>query len=286
MWSAQGRLRDGPDLNLGPPLDWRRGDIALPVPPVVLVPDAALRLRWDRAVLDWLRQGDAAAAHSLRDLSLGLAVGQARLAPRVFWKICAAFFEVLGSLNATADPVLKRAVARILQQCAALVRGESAEPEALAQLLLNHCQAVAPADAAALPLWTVLRQAYVATPQAHSPDDWLNAADEDSQRLETALAGWSLTPQLPLPANAVPWAWALAVSAGDAGLAVLADFAGLLAQALQAATAWSRTPEQAQMLAASAEHLRQLLHQHAAGFEKAPQPALLQALRALAHTTA
>lgn len=284
MRSAQGRLRDGSDLSLDQPFDWRRGDIALPAPPVALVADAALRRRWDRALLDWLRQGDAAPAQLLHDLSLGLAVAQVELMPRAFWKISAAFFEVRAALPASPDTLLKRLALHILLQCAAQVRGETRVPEDLARRLLAHCRTAAADDAHAPPLWRALRQAFAMAPSRVS-DDWLNAADAHSQQLEAALAAWALTPQLPLPHNAAPWAWALSVSADDAGLAVLADFAGQLAQGLQVALR-GVTADQAQMLAASAEHLRQLLHQHAAGFEKTPQPALLQGLRDMSRTTA
>lgn len=285
MWSAQGRFRDGADLSLGASLDWRRGDIPLASPPAPLTADPALRARWDRALLDWLRQGDAAPALELRDLCLGLALGQPELAERAFWKIGAAFFEVQALAPSPRDAELKRLALHILLHCAARSRGDAEPaPEELARRLLAHCGTVA-ATAADAPLWRALRLAYAAGPVAAGEDRWLGPADEDSQRLEAALAAWAAALPSPLPGNAAPWAWSLAVRAGEAGLAVLAGFAAELAQALQAAMR-GVTPEQAATLAAAAEHLRQLLHQHAAGFDKAPQPALLQGLRDLSRTSA
>lgn len=287
MRSAQGRLRDGPDLTLDRPFDWRRGDFALPDIPEPFPADSGpqARQRWERATLHWLRRAEPAAAHELRDLSLGLAQAQAELAQRVFWKISAAFFEMLEQARADDSPAnetaCKRALAAILRQGATGAPEPSAE---LAQSLLAYCLTAVPIDTAAVPLWNGVCQAYAEAPTRVS-EVWLGAADEASRQLEAALASWIVTPQLPLPRNAVPWAWTLAVRAGDVGLAVLAEFAEALALALQAALR-GVDAEQAQLLAQAAEHLRHLLHQHAAGFEKTPQPALLQGLRELSRTTA
>ena len=280
MRSAQGRLRDGSDLSLDQPLDWRRADFALPSHPAAVAADAALRERWDRLVLDWLRRGEPASARELSDLSLGLAAGQRELAPRAFWKIGAAYLEMLAGRGEPPAPAAKRAVAGLQRQCAALVRGESGVAQELAQTLLAQCREALPHGDGTPPLWAALRVLFEAVP-ARISDDWLNEADVDSQQLEAALTAWAVTPQLPLPPNAVPWAWALSVRADDAGLGVLADFASQLAMGLQGALG-GVSADQAQMLAAAAEHLRQLLHQHAAGFEKSPQPALLQGLHEMA----
>ena len=77
------------------------------------------------AVLDTHTHADhITAARKLRELCLHFAAAQTALQPRVFWKICAAFFEsqVLG-LNPD-DLHAKRVTSRILQQYSALVRGE------------------------------------------------------------------------------------------------------------------------------------------------------------------
>lgn len=263
-------------------LDWRRADITLPLSAWAEVTDAASRERWDRAVLGWLRHQDEDTSLTLHELSLGLSGGQANLAWRAFWKISAAFFEVLAHLPVVEAPVVKRLALQILLQCAAQFRGEPAPSQSLAVDLLRHCRLLAPSDLD-LPWWQRLRQGFEPASTADQ-QDWLGAADQSSQQLEAQLSAWAEAEDPALPRNAIPLAWSLAVDAEDAGLDAMAEFATLLAQCLQSVL-YAATPEQAQLLAAAASHLRQLLHQHAAGMDKPAQAALLQSLRDWARTT-
>lgn len=285
MWSAQGRFRNGPDLSLGLPLDWRRADVVLPSWPHALSCRPDLREDWDRAVLAWLRQPDAPHALALRHLSLELSHGQANLPWRAFWKIAAAFFELRSQLASAEDQEARKLVLQLLLQCVALLSHQSKPSEELVAALLRHCQGVA-AQAQALndaPLWQGLELA-LGLGVAATRQDWLSLADHSSQQLESMLSARHADLQLPAWLHAASLAWALAVHAEDCQQPVLADYSCQLAQALQAASR-AHTPEQAQLLADAARHLRQLLHQDAAGIAKRPQEELVQSLRELARTT-
>ena len=281
MWSAQGRFRNGSDLSLGPPLDWRRADIVLAAWPDIQPGRTASREEWDRAVLAWLRQPDAANAQALRQLSLSLARGQADLAWRAFCKIAAAFFELRSQLAPLADAKAKTMALQILLQCAALLRHEPEPSHDLALALLQECQHLAAHDQE--DGWQVLGKALGAAPAAPQPD-WLGLADPYSRQLESMLsAGAQDLPSTQL-IHAASLAWALSVGAEDQGLGALSDYCCQLALALQAAARKVLAPYQARVLASAAQHLRHLLHQQAAGIAKTPQEDLLQALRDFALT--
>ena len=106
------------------PVTWRWQDPTLPVTLRPLGYDPQPRAHFEQAVLRVIKSRDGSAARKLRELCLHFAAAQTALQPRVYWKICAAFFEsqVLG-LNPD-DLHAKRVTSRILQQYSALVRGE------------------------------------------------------------------------------------------------------------------------------------------------------------------
>ena len=114
---------------------------------------------------------------------------------------------------------------------------------------------------------------------------YLNEADEWSRRMLTELGEWSLELHRPLPPTASPLAHSLAGSSATVGFEPLSALARLLEQALDHLQHQrSGTPHQAGVFVDSAEDIRRLLHQFAAGFLKEPTPRLLRALQAIIDT--
>ncbi|MCE1250879.1 MAG: Hpt domain-containing protein [Comamonadaceae bacterium] len=114
---------------------------------------------------------------------------------------------------------------------------------------------------------------------------YVNEADEWSRRLESVLHDWAQQPQESLPDTAVALAHSLAGSSATVGFTDLSELARLLEHALQHVQLQSAAQAaQVQTFLAASEEIRRLLHQFAAGFLKAPQPSLLDALRDILHT--
>ncbi|WP_137895136.1 Hpt domain-containing protein [Ramlibacter sp. 2FC] len=134
------------------PLAWRWTDPALPLSEPALASAPALRARLDQGILKLMKSGDLQAAAELGQISLGLARGQQALQPRVFWQICAGFFEALSRGALRADAYVKRSASRILLQYATLAQGDPVVSDRLAQDLLFFCAQALPApDSALLP---------------------------------------------------------------------------------------------------------------------------------------
>jgi len=117
---------------------------------------------------------------------------------------------------------------------------------------------------------------------------YLNEADEWSRRLCTTLAEWSLERHEPVPDQAEALAHSLAGASATVGFQPLSDIARALEHALGAVALHQQggvvaTAEQSQLFVDSAEDIRRLLHQFAAGFFKEPNPELLAALDRLLH---
>lgn len=111
---------------------------------------------------------------------------------------------------------------------------------------------------------------------------YLNEADEWSRQLVTELAEWAMELHQPLPDSAVGLAHSLAGSSATVGFTVLSGMARELEHALQHAQVEAHgTERQARVFSAVAEDIRRLLHQFAAGFLKAPNQGVLDALHSL-----
>ncbi len=139
---------------------WSWVDAAMPISAPPTAYDPKVRALLDQNVLRVVKTGDRTAALALRDASLSLAAGQPVLDQRVFWSICAAFFEATGKGLCTTDVYAKRAASRVLLQYATLARGEPLVSERLAQDLLFFCAQAQPARAADAPTLVALRAAY------------------------------------------------------------------------------------------------------------------------------
>jgi chemosensory pili system protein ChpA (sensor histidine kinase/response regulator) len=114
---------------------------------------------------------------------------------------------------------------------------------------------------------------------------YLNEADEWSRRLLTELTEWSFELDRPLSGSTVGLAHSLSGSSATVGFFSLSEIARALEQALRHVQLHAQgIPEHAQVFVESAEDIRRLLHQFAAGFLKKPDPALLEALKEILDT--
>ena len=141
-------------------IDWSWIDAALNAQITPLPYTPAVRSQLDTLVLRVVKTNDAGAALRLRDLSLGLSTAQTALEPRVFWKICAAFFEAVASGLVPADIYAKRAASRVLQQYATLAKGDESVSDRLAQDLLFFCSLAYLETPIKAPVLAAVRQAY------------------------------------------------------------------------------------------------------------------------------
>ncbi|HUR88148.1 MAG TPA: Hpt domain-containing protein [Ramlibacter sp.] len=140
--------------------EWRWVEPNTPEAKKSIVYDPAVRSKLDQAVLKIMKNGDADAARDLAGISLSLASTQTAKQPKIFWKLCAAYFEAVSLGLLPADIYVKRVGSRILLQYAALAKGEQGVSDRLAQDLLFFCAQAAPAkgmDAASL---VAVRQAW------------------------------------------------------------------------------------------------------------------------------
>ena len=137
---------------------WIETSFATTIEP--LPPSPNVRAQLDQSVLRLVKTDDIASAVHLRDLSLGLAAGQDKLEPRVFWQICAAFFEAKAKRLFVSDVYSKRSASRVLMQYASIARGDFSVSDRLAQDLLFFCAQAAPAKPSDTPVLAAVRSTY------------------------------------------------------------------------------------------------------------------------------
>jgi chemosensory pili system protein ChpA (sensor histidine kinase/response regulator) len=114
---------------------------------------------------------------------------------------------------------------------------------------------------------------------------FLNEADEWSRRLQTELSEWALGCDAPVPDMAVVLAHSLQGSSATVGFSALSGLGRALEHALEHVQLHrAGTPAIAAVFLESAEDIRRLLHQFAAGFLKEPTPGLQEALQAITDT--
>jgi len=108
---------------------------------------------------------------------------------------------------------------------------------------------------------------------------FLNEADEKSRRLTTEVAEWAMELHRPVGETAIALAHSLAGSSATVGFADLSHLARTLEHALtRNQTIGHGTPEEGRLFVDTAEEVRRLLHQFAAGFLKEPTPELMRRL--------
>jgi hypothetical protein len=111
---------------------------------------------------------------------------------------------------------------------------------------------------------------------------YLNDADEWSRHLLTELNEWSLELNLPMQASTVSWVDELVKSSKRIGFEGLTILSSALVKTLRhVQPVQPMDPHWVQLFIHTAEELRRLLHQFAAGFLKSPEPSLIHALQAL-----
>ncbi|MBG9389487.1 hybrid sensor histidine kinase/response regulator [Caenimonas aquaedulcis] len=141
-------------------MEWRWNDPQSPAVAEVRVYDPAVRSRMDQSVLKLVKTGDAEAASELTNVSLSLAATQTARQPKIFWKICAAYFEAVGKGLLPLDIYVKRAGSRVLLQYASLAKGELGVSDRLAQDLVFFCSQAVPKSPADAPALAAVRQAW------------------------------------------------------------------------------------------------------------------------------
>ena len=141
-------------------IDWAWVDAAIPVRAAPAGYEPKLRTLLDQSVLRVVKTGEPSAAMAMRDAALSLAAGQSALEQRVFWKICAAFFEATGKGICATDVYAKRAASRVLLQYATLARGDASVSDRLAQDLLFFCAQAVPLRESDAPVLSSVRHAY------------------------------------------------------------------------------------------------------------------------------
>jgi chemosensory pili system protein ChpA (sensor histidine kinase/response regulator) len=280
------------------PFEWRWINLVLPLRQPALAYERELQLRIDGCILKLIRSGDAACAQAMSDISLGLVSAQSDLKPRVFWQICAAYFEAMASSLCAPDAAGKRALAQILLQYRALARGEAEVLPRLARELLFLLSQVDAQRAAQLPLLGAVWLAY----ELSAPDRqdqvkvigdlrigiaefnaYLNEADEWSRCLHQELSEWALELHRPLSQSTLGWVHSLGASSARIGLLALSGIAQALELALRHVQDHAPgLPQHASVFLEAAEELRRLLHQFAAGFLKQPAAGLLLSLQEIA----
>ena len=141
-------------------IEWRWSEPETPASAKVLVYDPAVRSRMDKGVLQLVKTGDATAALELGQISLALAASQTERQPKIFWKVCAGFFEAFGLGLLPLDVYVKRGASRVLLQYAALAKGELGVSDRLVQDLVFFCSQAVPAHGTEGPSLEGVRQAW------------------------------------------------------------------------------------------------------------------------------
>ena len=108
---------------------------------------------------------------------------------------------------------------------------------------------------------------------------YLNEADELSRRLTTELAEWAMELHRPIGEVPIALAHSMAGSSATVGFTDLSDLSRTLEHALMRSEAIGQgTPEEARLFVDTAEDIRRMLHQFAAGFLVGASPKLLARL--------
>lgn len=248
-------------------------DLTVPLPQTVLAYDRSLQVRVDSHSLKLIRSGDRAAAHAMRDISLGLLGQHCDLHPRVFWQISAAYFEAVALGLTAVEAAGKKALTAILLQYRALAVGAGTVSENLLRDLLGLVAQASSVPAADAPVLAAVRLAYGLSEEGPSAavqvtaavggavdqasacersgledqvkvvgtlhidiasfNSYLNEADEWSRRLMVELSEWALELHRPVSADSIALARALAAGSERIGLVAVTQLADALVQALE-----------------------------------------------------
>ncbi|MEI8325798.1 MAG: Hpt domain-containing protein, partial [Betaproteobacteria bacterium] len=142
------------------PVAWRWLDIDTGVVASVLAYDDVNRTRFDQAMLKVIKTGDPVAADKLKQLCLGLAAAQSLRQARIFWTLCAAYFEALSHQWFSNDVYVKRTSSKVLTLYIALARADLSQIDRLARDLLFFCAQAASRMHGSAPTLTAVLRAY------------------------------------------------------------------------------------------------------------------------------
>jgi chemosensory pili system protein ChpA (sensor histidine kinase/response regulator) len=142
------------------PVEWRWIDIELDNPSSPMDYNEVNRHRFDQAMLKVIKTGDPVAAKKLQVLCLGLAAAQSARQPRIFWTICAAYFEALTGRWCPNDVYVKRTSSGVLTQYIAMARLDLTRIDRLAHELLFFCAQAGSRVSGAAPTLMAVLQAY------------------------------------------------------------------------------------------------------------------------------
>jgi chemosensory pili system protein ChpA (sensor histidine kinase/response regulator) len=141
-------------------MEWRWSDPQSPAVGEVLVYDPAVRSRIDQAVLRLVKSGEPKAASELAKISLALSATQTAVQPRIFWKVCAGYFEAVSLGLLPLDVYSKRVASRVLLQYASLAKGEVGVSDRLAQDLVFFCSQAGSDRGSEAPALEAVQQAW------------------------------------------------------------------------------------------------------------------------------
>ncbi len=140
--------------------DWRWIDVDVPNGAAALEYDAVKRSQIEGYVLNVVKTGNVSTSKAMREVCLGFAANQSLLEPRVFWKICAAYFEAVAKGLCPSDVYAKRIASRVFLQYRTLLKGDPDLSVRLAQDLLFFCAQAIPANDDDAPVLAAVRRAY------------------------------------------------------------------------------------------------------------------------------
>ncbi|MDO8456236.1 MAG: Hpt domain-containing protein [Burkholderiaceae bacterium] len=138
-------------------------DPNMPECQVPLQYDPSVRSAMDSALLKVMQTADKQAARELSQLSLGLSATQINFKAKVFWKICAAFFEAISQQLLPADLYVKRAASGVVIHYKNLTHGDWVFSDKFMHGMLFFCDQAPLKDTTMAPCLAAIKQAWALT---------------------------------------------------------------------------------------------------------------------------
>ncbi len=125
--------------------------------------DPGVRSAMDSALLKVMQTADKQAARALSQLSLGLSATQINFKAKVFWKICAAFFEAISQQLLPADLYVKRAASGVVIHYKNLTHGDWVFSDKFMHGMLFFCDQAPLTDTSMVPCLAAIKQTWALT---------------------------------------------------------------------------------------------------------------------------
>lgn len=138
-------------------------DPNMPVCQVPLQYDPSVRVAMDSALLRVMQTADKQAARELSQLSLGLSATQINFKAKVFWKVCAAFFEAISQQLLPVDLYVKRAASGVVIHYKNLTHGDWVFSDKFMHGMLFFCDQAPLEDASLAPGLSAVKQTWALT---------------------------------------------------------------------------------------------------------------------------